>query len=339
MSAQKTERSNVIDAAILAEIESLHLAARHTAMGALAGIHRSTGRGTSIEFSEHKVYTPGDDIRHIDWHAFAKTDRFHIKQFEDETNLRLELLVDHSASMGFIGPSRTAHTTKSLTNHDHKEQSSSALAQTKGSKLDMCRTLAAAFAYLALRQGDTTGLTTFHGLEHDGNAHNGQSSGTGIAVLPGRSRSSHLAEILQRLVQLEPAGGTNLMAALRYFAQGQRRRSVVVVLSDLFDPDPALITSLQQLSAQRHDVIVLQVLDTAELEFPFDNPAIFASMEDERRLFVHPRALREAFVAEMKAYTLKLRRVFAASRIDYRLVRSTDDPAKVMGAVLRERQN
>lgn len=315
-----------ISPAVLSEIESLHLTARHTAMGALAGMHRSTGRGTSIEFSEHKVYSPGDDIRHIDWHAYAKTDRFHIKQFEDETNLRLELLVDHSASMGFVGSAETAA----------KSSGEVSPKKTTGDKLTLCRTLAAAFAYLALRQGDTTGLTTFHAAAADRLPSDTDTSG--IDVLPGRANSTHLVEILRRLVALKPTGATDLVGALGYFAQARRRRSVVILLSDLFDPSPQLIPQLRQLAAQRHDVIVLQTLDEAELDFPFDNPAVFASMEDDRKLFVHPRALRQAFVEEMLAYTSRLAKELSESGVHYRLLRTSDDAAKILGSILRERQ-
>ncbi|MEK7704273.1 MAG: DUF58 domain-containing protein [Myxococcota bacterium] len=282
----------------LSAIESLQLQAREAVEGALAGMHRSQRRGSSIEFSEHKLYAPGDDIRHIDWRAFAKTDRYHVKQFEDETNLTLEILVDHSGSMGF---------------------QEGAL----DSKLDYAKKLAAALGYLALRQGDATGLGTFSGDLTD--------------ELPARSSSGHLLEILTRLTRLAPQGPTHVAAALSDFAHRSRRRVVAVVLSDLFDPDPALLDALRLLAAHRHDIAVLQILSPAELSFPYDAPAQFASMEDARKLFVHPRALRTTFVREMQEFLARTERTLMECSIDYLRV-TTDEPVgNVLGQFLRRR--
>ncbi len=286
------------DAALLSEIESLQLRARLAAQGALAGMHRSLRRGTSIEFSEHKVYSPGDDIRHIDWRAFAKTDRYHVKQFEDETNLTVELLVDHSASMRFASSGHQP-------------------------KLDYARTLAGALAYLALRQGDATGLTTF--------------SDDTSAVLPARATSSHLLEVLDRLVRLAPVGETHITGAVRRFLEIRRRRSLVIVISDLFDPDPELAAMFRRLAARRHDVAVLHLLDPAELDFPYENPSLFASLEDERRLFVHPRTLRTAYVSEMQRYLAHTAKQMSEAAIDYQRVVTSEPAARTLGAFLRTR--
>jgi uncharacterized protein (DUF58 family) len=285
-------------AALLAEIEGLQLRARQAAQGALAGVHRSQRRGTSIEFSEHKLYTPGDDVRHIDWRAFAKTDRFHIKQFEDETNLTLELVVDHSGSMRFSSEDRPP-------------------------KLEYARVLAGALSYLALRQGDATGLTTFAG-------------DTDLTVPP-RATSSHLFEILSRLVSLTPSGPTRVRAALDRFAAVQRKRSVVVVISDLFDPDGDLVSAFHRLSARRHDVSVLHLVDRAELDFTYESPALFASLEDSRRLFVHPRTLRNVYVAEMKKFLSRTERGLAEAGIDYHRIETATPHAQALGQFLRPR--
>jgi len=296
------------NAELLAEIESLQLIARQAAQGALAGVHRSLRRGTSIEFSEHKVYTPGDDIRHIDWRAFAKTDRFHVKQFEDETNLRVELLVDHSGSMAFSSDARAA---------EHPDSPVM-------SKLQYAKTLAAALSYLALRQGDATGLFTFASDVTD--------------ELPARSSSSHLMEVLVRLARVEPTDTTGIVRAIDHFAKRQRRRTVAFVMSDLFDPDPDLMSAFRRLAARRHDISVLHLLDGAELDFPYDNPSIFESMEDDRRLFVHPRTLRTTFVAEMQTFIDQTARAMSEAGIDYRLVDTRRPPALVLGELLRSRE-
>ncbi len=284
------------DAALLAEIENLQLLARSVAQGALAGMHRSSRRGASIEFSEHKLYSPGDDVKHIDWRAFAKTDRYHVKQFEDETNLRLELLVDHSGSMNFAGPGRP-------------------------SKLACARTLAGALSYLALRQGDATGLCTFAAEITD--------------ALPARASSGHLMEILTRLAALQCRGPTGITQCMHHFAQARGRHAVVVILTDMFDPHPGLMDAFRQLAARRHEVAVLHLLDPVELSFDFETPSFFASMEDERRVFVHPRALRHAFVQQMRKFIDDTARVLSESGIYYQRVGTEGSLAQALGTFLR----
>lgn len=286
------------DSALLAEIENLQLAARTVATGALAGMHRSLRRGASIEFSEHKLYTPGDDIRHIDWRAFAKTDRYHVKQFEDETNLRLEILVDHSGSMAFADGGRPT-------------------------KLAYARNLASALSYIALRQGDSTGLFTFNQQVVD--------------ELPARASSGHLMEILTRLARLKADGPTSIAASIDRFAQARGRRAVVVVLTDLFDPDPQLMDAFRRLAARRHDVAVLHLLDPAETDFNYETPSFFLSMEDPRKLFVHPRPLRHAFVTEMQAFLQRTARSLSEAGIYYQGVRTDMAPGQVLATFLRGR--
>ncbi|MBI3180137.1 MAG: DUF58 domain-containing protein [Deltaproteobacteria bacterium] len=288
-----------IDAAVLAEIESLMLAARQAATGALVGMHRSLRRGSSSEFSEHKLYTPGDDILHIDWHAYAKTDRYHVKQFEDETNLVLEVLVDHSGSMEFA--------TSGLP-----------------TKLTTARILAAALTYLALRQGDAAGRVSYADGVTD--------------ELPARATGTHWMEVLMRLVRLTPQGRTGIGRAIDRFAQQDRRRAITVVISDLFDPDPDLMQAFRRLSARRHDVAVLHIMDPEEIDFPYENPSIFASMEDERKLFIHPRTLRHAFVTEMQRFLSDTARVMAEIGVDYHLLSTRDPPAHMLGTFLRSRE-
>lgn len=300
--------AEITDPELLAEIESLHLVARQAVQGALAGMHRSLRRGTAIEFSEHKVYSPGDDIRHIDWHAFAKTDRFHVKQFEDETNLRVELLIDHSGSMAFSGADVT-----------------DGRGAPTPSKLQYAKHIAAALSYLSLRQGDATGLCAF--------------ANEVTQELPPRASSSHLLEVLTRLAKLEPTSTTGIVPSLDHFARTHRRRTVAFVLSDLFDPDPNLLDAFRRLAARRHDVTVLHLLDPAELEFPYEAPSNFVSMEDTRRLFVHPRTLRNTFVEEMRKFIERTARDLSEAGIDYRCVNTSHPPAQVLGEVLRSRES
>jgi uncharacterized protein (DUF58 family) len=286
------------DAKLLSDIERLQLAARQAAHGALAGMHRSLRKGSSIEFSEHQLYTPGDDIRHIDWRAYGKTDRYHVKQYEDETNLRLELVIDHSGSMRF-------GTTKS--------------------KLEYARTLAAALSYLALRQGDSVGMFTFS--EHS------------TDKLPARATSTHLIEVLTRLTALKAAGKASIAQNLDRFAQSSRRRSVVVILSDLFDPDPDLLPAILRIAARKHDVAVFHLLDNVEVNFSYENPATFECLEDARRLFVHPRVMKHAFVSEMQKFLENTSRTLNSAGIDYQRVTIDQPVTLVLGSFLRSRES
>lgn len=288
------------DAALLSDIENLQLTARSVAQGALAGMHRSLRRGSSIEFSEHKLYSPGDDIRHIDWRAFAKSDRYHVKQFEDETNLRVEILIDHSGSMAFSHGGRPT-------------------------KLTYARNLASALSYIALRQGDSTGLLTFATDVTD--------------ELPARASSGHLAEILTRLVRLQAAGPTGITRSIDRFAQARGRRAVAIILTDLFDPDPGLMDAFRRLAARRHDVAVMHLLDPMEIDFNYDTPSLFLSMEDSRRLFIHPRTLRHAFTVEMRAFLERTARALSEAGIYYHPVRTDEPPAQALGAFLRNRDH
>ncbi|MEZ4272551.1 MAG: DUF58 domain-containing protein [Myxococcota bacterium] len=287
------------DAELLAEVENLQLLSRQAAQGALAGSHRSLRRGSSIEFSEHKVYTPGDDVRHIDWRAFAKTDRFHVKQYEDETNLRVEILLDHSGSMAFTS------------------------AESRYTKLAYAKVIAGALSYLALRQGDALGLLTF--------------AAEVSSELPARASSSHLLEVMTRLAQLSASDTTGIVHSLDHFAQSRRVRTVSVVISDLFDPNPELLTAFRRLCARRHDVAVFHILDAAEIDFPYDNPAFFSSMEDSRRLFVHPRTLRHAYTTEMRRFLSQTARSMSEVGIDYHCVRTDQPAAGILGEFLRRR--
>jgi len=286
------------DSELLTDTGGLHLVARKIASGSLAGLHRSPKRGASIEFSEHKLYTPGDDIRHIDWRAFAKTDRLHVKQFEDETNLRIELLCDHSGSMGFKG--------------------------TDGpSKLDYAKTLTASIALLGLEQGDAVGLQTFSSeLSHQ---------------VPARSRSSHLIEILARIASLEPSGTTDVSGCLEAFAATRRRPAVTILLSDLFEPMEKYLSVIRGLSARKHDVAVLHILAPDEIDFPYETPAQFECMEADRRMFVHPRAFKSMYVQAMRDHLDKVKKEMTMLGVDYRLIQTNQPPREALALFLRER--
>ncbi|MDP7040056.1 MAG: DUF58 domain-containing protein [Myxococcota bacterium] len=279
-------------------IENFKITARQILQGQLMGLHRSAQRGTSIEFSEHKLYTPGDDVRHIDWRAYAKSDRYHVKQYEDETNLNIEIILDQSASMNFIGGGSQ-------------------------SKLDFARKFCAALSYLALKQGDGVGLFRF--------------SSAGANRLPARASSQHLNEILAQLENSKGQGQTMLSQHLSKFALEIKKRSLVIVFSDLFDIDDAWIQMFSLLAAKKHDVAVMHILDPHEVNFPYDSPAQFTSMEDERNILVHPRSLRHTYVREMNAFLDNVQSKLREQGIEYFRFQTHTDPSEGLVDFLRAR--
>ncbi len=237
-------------------------------------------------------------MRHLDWKAYAKFDRFYVKRFEHETDLRAVLVVDASGSMGY---------------------QSAAL-----SKLEVATTLAGALSYLLVRQQDAAGLSVL--------------SGGRFADVPPRAAAGHLMTLLSTLEALVPAGPTNLPAAADHLAEGLPRRAMVVLFSDLFDETPDALRRILQLRSRKHDVAVFQILDPAELEFPFDDPTLFLSMEDERRLEVNAREIRESYLEELGAFLAQTRALCAEMDVDYQLVRTDDSLDAALLQFLAKRQ-
>ncbi len=255
--------------------------------GVLTGLHRSPHHGQSVEFAEHKEYSPGDEIRHIDWKAYGKFDKYYVKRFEQETNLRAYLVVDASGSMGYRGRP------DALT------------------KLEVATALAASLAYLLFRQQDAAGLVLV------GDAVRG--------AIPPRATASHLGPLVEALEAAAPAGPTRLAAAVDWIIERAPRRSSVLVFSDLMDLDDRVLRRLAQLRLRRHDVTLFHVLDRAELEFPFEDPTLFLSMEDAREVEAHPRDVRKGYLEVLARWLEDVKRTAAEADLDYQLCR-TDRP-------------
>jgi uncharacterized protein (DUF58 family) len=282
----------VLDAATLSRLSGVKLRARALMDGVLSGLHKSPHHGQSIEFSEHKEYAPGDELRHLDWKAFGKFDRYYVKRFEHETNLRALLVVDASGSMAYGSGAMT--------------------------KLDVARTLAGALGYLLVRQQDAAGLAVLHGEK--------------IATLPPRAAAHHVNALLEELEKVKPQGETDLARAAQHCAQKLERRALICFFSDFFDDHQNALNQVLALKAQRHDVAVFHLVDQAELEFPFDDPTLFLSMEDDRKIEVHPRDIKQSYLEEFHKFLLETREACTASDVDYELVR-TDEPLD--GVLLR----
>jgi len=277
--------SSPLDPSVLARLQGLKIQVDRVVEGVLAGLHRSPRHGVSIEFAEHKEYSPGDDPRHLDWRVLGRLDRYAIKKFEDETNLQATLAVDLSGSMGYASGPFTKAAYSCL--------------------------LAASLAALLLRQGDAAGLLVLSELSP--------------AHLPPQGRPEHLSEIVRALQAASPAGPTRLRQVATRYIEHTRRRGMLAIFSDLFDPDDQLLPSLKMIAARGHQVVVFQVLDPDELEFPFQDPTQFESMEDDRRLLAFPREVRRAYLEEMQTFLAANRRALSDSGLSYELVR-TDEP-------------
>lgn len=290
-----------LDPVALAQVGTLALKARTIVEGALSGLHRSPHHGSSVEFAEHKEYSPGDEVRHIDWKAYGKFDRYYVKRFEEETELWAYLVLDRSGSMAYAG--------KGL------------------SKLSYASYLVASLAYLLIRQKDRVGLLAFGGRES--------------LYVPPRGRASHLHDLLGTLDRIASEGGrgqAGLLEALDRIAEtARRRRSLVVVVSDFLDPSPAVQRLLRRLRVQGQDVAVFHVLDPDELELPFEGLTLFQSLEDERRILVDPHAIRGAYLKELASFLEGLKLGCAESDVEYHLVSTAQPLPRTLLDFLRSR--
>jgi len=295
------ESPTSIDPQTLAKVRSLRVRARHIVEGYVAGVHRSPYQGFSIEFAEHREYVPGDDLRYVDWKVFGKSDKVYLKRFQDETNLRCYLAVDVSASMTYRGP------------------------QTPLSKLEYAQSLAAALAWLVLRQQDAVGLVLFDDEIR--------------AFVRPAGQPGHLDHVLTTLEAAHPAERqTAAGAVLHDLAQRWSKRGLVIVLSDLFDELSSLATGLKHLRYRRHDVVVLQVLDPAELDFPFRGSIEFVGLEGESRVPTDPQRIRAAYQQELAAHLQAVERICRSQQIDYYRVRTDQPVDAVLTHVLAQRQ-
>jgi uncharacterized protein (DUF58 family) len=286
----------LLSAPVLEAIDALKLSAQKIAHGALAGIHSSSQKGQSIEFAEHRIYTPGDDIKRIDWRAYAKTDRYHIKQFDDETHTHVLLAIDASNSMAFHSGTHT-------------------------SKWVYAQTLCAAIAYVALQQHDATSLLCAHNhtWKH----------------IESSSKSTHIHTVLHALATHTPNGTTSIGEALASITPQIKPRTTLVLFSDLFDASGKTLATLQHLAAMKHHVSVLHVMDEAERTFPYETPCHFSSSEDTRTLFVQPASVKKQYLQEMDRFLKTTQKSLHQAGVFYQQALSSQDPTQVLRAFLQ----
>jgi uncharacterized protein (DUF58 family) len=281
----------------IGRIARLELRARHIVEGFLSGIHRSPYFGQSVEFLQHREYAPGDDLRHVDWKVWAKQDRYYVKQFEEDTNLRATLLVDVSQSMQYGGGPLN--------------------------KYDYAATVAVSLAYLMLRQQDAVGCVAF-----DDNVR---------VKVPQRSKRTHLHAIIDSLEASAPQRKTDVAGILREVAETYPRRGLMILISDLLVDRPGLFKGLKLLRQQGHDVMVFHVMDDEELDFPFSGPTRFEGLEISDALNCNPRALREGYLTALGAYLEEVRKGCAQNSVDYALVRTSQPLDAALATYLSNR--
>jgi uncharacterized protein (DUF58 family) len=281
--------ASAIDLRTLMRIKSLQVRARVAIEGFIKGIHRSPYHGFSVEFTEYREYSPGDDPRYLDWKLFARSDRYYVKRFEDETNLRCYLVVDTSRSMGYRSGAY--------------------------SKSEYARTAAATIAYFLAMQRDAVGVLLFEDRITE--------------YLPARYRPGHLRRLMAAL-EREPAGrATDLVNPLEEIAATVRKRGLIILISDLLAPTESLQARLGYLRSRGHDVVVLRILDPAEVDFPFTVPAMFHDVESGQEIYVDPSAARQEYLRRFGAHASEIERSCLDLGIDYESI-TTDRPLELV---------
>jgi len=302
LASTPTPLSSRFDPKVLAALEGLDFKARYVMEGFLTGLHESPFHGFSVEFSDYRNYQPGDDLRHLDWRLFARSDRLCIKRYMQETNARFYVICDTSASMEYRG------------------------AAAWGSKLDCARILAAALTWFLLKQNDAAGMVTLDA-----------SSEVPQFIRPSQ-RPTQFGLILRQLEALRPSGGACLARLLQHTARLVHRRSVILFFSDLLEPSEEVALSFKQLRFHGHECIVFQILDRDEIEFPFSDPRVFEDLETGQRRVVTPAAARAQYLTRFNAFMAAHRDLFQSLEMAHCLVRNDENPWHALALFLAERK-
>jgi uncharacterized protein (DUF58 family) len=286
-----------LDPDVLGRLGAIPLESRQPMLGNVAGRHRSPNRGSSVEFAEYRKYVQGDDTRRLDWKAYARSDRYYIKEFEADTNLLAHLVVDTSGSMNFESKGET--------------------------KINFARKLAASIAYLAVDQGDAAGLSCI-------------SNKLNIEIPP-RRRASHLQSIFKTLSETTPKGETGLIEGLHTIAEKVPRRGLIVILSDLFCDAEEFSDVLQHLRYRKHDVVVFHLMDPQEIDFEFERPHRFVDLEDDSTIVAEPVLIADEYREIVQNFLTDIKRRCHDANADYHLVRTTENYESVLSSFLLDR--
>lgn len=294
------ENRKYLDPETVAKLENIELKARMVVEGFITGLHRSPYHGFSVEFAEHRQYRSGDEIRHVDWKVFGRTEKYFVKQFEEETNLRSMIALDASASMNYTSK--------------------------KGgvTKFEYGSYLAAALSLLMINQRDAAGLALYD---------------TEIqAFLPPNSRPSYIREILRTLENAKPANTTGTASALNVLAERIKRRGLVIVISDFFDDIDSVLMALKHFRHKRHEVIAFQLLDPRELDFKLGSGANFKDMETGEEMLTQPYQIQASYSKAVKEFVAKIKRECRNHNIDYNLIDTSTPFDKALQDYLTKRK-
>jgi uncharacterized protein (DUF58 family) len=283
-----------LDARVLSRLAGIPFLARRPMLGSVSGKHPSPHRGSSIEFAEYRKYVAGDDLRRLDWRVYGRTDRFYVKEFEADTNLRCCFVLDTSGSMAF--------------------------GSANGTKIEYARRLAGSLAYLAVQQGDAVGVSCV-------------AKGV-VRNLPPTRNPAHLRVIFDILEEAKPQGETQLAKVLHELAETIRQRALVIIVSDLFIEPELLRDSFQHLHFRKHDVAAFHLLDPQEIKFDFRRPMRFLDMEGGPAIFAEPNDIAERYHKAVETYLAALRQVVLESAVDYHQVSLDEDYEQVLARFL-----
>jgi uncharacterized protein (DUF58 family) len=283
---------------VISKINSFEIKARLIVEGFMVGLHKSPYHGFSVEFSEHRPYLQGDNIRDIDWKVFGKSEKYFIKQYEEETNLRSYILLDSSASMNYKSDGNV-------------------------SKFEYASTLAAALAYLMIKQQDAAGLTLY--------------SDKIIRNFPPKASRAYLTQILKGLSQEEASSKTRTAECLNSIAEKIKRRGLVIIISDLFDEIDSVLSALKHFRYQKNEVVVFQILDPSERRFSFGRDAVFHDMETEEEITTQPYQIKKAYIEAFEEFINRIKSECLNSNIEYNLIETSTPFDKALFSYIQKR--
>lgn len=298
MSSSKEDYLKYLNPSTVSKLSSFELKAKMIVEGFLLGLHKSPYHGFSIEFSQHRPYMQGDAIKDIDWKVYGKSDKFYVKQYEEETNLKCHILVDVSKSMGYKSTGQI-------------------------SKLEYSSLLAASLSYLMLRQKDAVGITLY--------------SNKIIKTLPPKASNNYLKELLITLNNVEPSDTTNTSDALNTYAENIKRKGIVIVISDFFDEPEKVYSALKHFAFRKHEIIVFQILDPLESNFAFDRDSIFIDLETNEEMTTQPHQIQKAYQEAMKSFLSRLKNECLNNSIEYNLIDTSMNFDKALISYLQKR--
>lgn len=286
-----------LDRELISRLGNLAFEARGFMSGGFSGRHKSPHRGSSVDFSQYRKYVPGDDIKHIDWRVFGRTERYYVKEFDADTNLRCHFVLDSSASMDF----EVKH----------------------GSKLNYAKKLIATLANILIQQGDSVGLQAFDVKIH--------------TDIPPRTSPKHLHAMMETLARIKAEGETDLCENLDTMAGKTRNRALIIIFSDFFTEPADLIKTFGHFMFKKHDLAIFHLIDESEMNFEISQPTRFVDMEDGGSIMVEPELIRSRYLRMFEEYLTEMRAGALRNKVDYRLTLTSDDPEKVLSAFLLDR--